>query len=486
MTESENQTTDSGTNDNATTANANDTTTANANDTTTANANDTTTPNANDTTTPNTNDTTDVSGNPVVDDGSEDETTTTESKKLMDTMFTSQNIMLVIAILGIYFLFSFVLSRQGGEGGGSSIITDILSVVIFVIILSAAYYFMYETGDKERSLSDDFFAYLDNPSSIVVTAVFAAMIFIAGYAIRISSSSGKPALFVMFESIALVLLFTLVLIDSVKFLFGFSLVAVLRNFFNMGKDIVTDEKTQAEKDAKLNGGKVTETSIDEVFNVSNNLYNYEDAKAVCKAYDAKLATYDQVESAYTNGAEWCNYGWSDGQMILFPTQKKTWNKIQEEVGCEDQSDEAIAQRQMCGRPGINGGYIANPYARFGVNCYGKKPRPTDDDLTRMTKIQEQPVPLTKKQQDMDRRVAYWKENADRYLKINAYNVNVWSNVHGNTKTTPAGTTTAGTTTAGSTTAGSTTATGTTANTTGTTANTTGTSTTGTSTTGTTA
>ena len=103
----------------------------------------------------------------------------------------------------------------------------------------------------------------------------------------------------------------------------------------------------------------------------------------------------------------------------------------------------------------------------------------DDDLTRMTKIQEQPVPLTKKQQDMDRRVAYWKENADRYLKINAYNVNVWSNVHGNTKTTPAGSTTAGSTTAGTTTAGSTTATGTTANTTGT-------STTGTSTTGTTA
>ena len=481
MTKSEIQTTDSGTNDNATTAN----------DTTTANNTST----ANNTTTSTANDTTDVSGNPVVDDGSEDETTTTESKKLMDTMFTSQNIMLVIAILGIYFLFSFVLSRQGGEGGGSSIITDILSVVIFVIILSAAYYFMYETGDKERSLSDDFFAYLDNPSSIVVTAVFAAMIFIAGYVIRISSSSGKPALFVMFESIALVLLFTLVLIDSVKFLFGFSLVAVLRNFFNMGKDIVTDEKTQAEKDAKLNGGKVTETSIDEVFNVSNNLYNYEDAKAVCKAYDAKLATYDQVESAYTNGAEWCNYGWSDGQMILFHTQKKTWNKIQEEVGCEDQSDEAIAQRQMCGRPGINGGYIANPYARFGVNCYGKKPRPTDDDLTRMTKIQEQPVPLTKKQQDMDRRVAYWKENADRYLKINAYNVNVWSNVHGNTKTTPAGTTTAGTTTAGTTTAGSTTAgtttaTGTTANTTGTTANTTGTTanTTGTTanTTGTTA
>jgi hypothetical protein len=26
----------------------------------------------------------------------------------------------------------------------------------------------------------------------------------------------------------------------------------------------------------------------------------------------------------------------------------------------------------CGRPGVNGGYIANPLVKFGVNCYGNK------------------------------------------------------------------------------------------------------------------
>ena len=29
---------------------------------------------------------------------------------------------------------------------------------------------------------------------------------------------------------------------------------------------------------------------------------------------------------------------------------------------------------MCGNPGINGGYFANPDLKFGVNCYGIKQR----------------------------------------------------------------------------------------------------------------
>lgn len=45
----------------------------------------------------------------------------------------------------------------------------------------------------------------------------------------------------------------------------------------------------------------------EVFNISNNLYTYEDAPAVCKAFGATLATAKQVEQAYQNGADWCNY-----------------------------------------------------------------------------------------------------------------------------------------------------------------------------------
>ena len=99
------------------------------------------------------------------------------------------------------------------------------------------------------------------------------------------------------------------------------------------------------------------------FNIPGNDYSFEDAKALCKAYGAELATYSQIEDAYKNGAEWCNYGWSANQMAFYPTQKTTWDKLQKIKG----------HNHDCGRPGINGGYIQNPRVRFGVNCYGPKP-----------------------------------------------------------------------------------------------------------------
>ena len=68
--------------------------------------------------------------------------------------------------------------------------------------------------------------------------------------------------------------------------------------------------------------------MSEVFNISNNLYTYDDAQAVCSVYGAQLATYEQIEDSYKNGGEWCNYGWSENQMAFFPTQKSTWDKLQ--------------------------------------------------------------------------------------------------------------------------------------------------------------
>lgn len=103
-------------------------------------------------------------------------------------------------------------------------------------------------------------------------------------------------------------------------------------------------------------------SQSEVFHVGNNQYSYDDAPAVCAAYDAELATYDQVNDAFATGAEWCAYGWSQGGMALYPTQQSTWQKLQMEP----------KTRTACGRPGVNGGYF-DPATKFGVNCYGPKP-----------------------------------------------------------------------------------------------------------------
>ena len=102
----------------------------------------------------------------------------------------------------------------------------------------------------------------------------------------------------------------------------------------------------------------------EVFNVSRNIYTFNDAAAVCSAVGAELATYEQVQAAYEKGADWCNYGWVKGQMAVYPTSKDTYEKLQKG---------APEYRTACGRPGVHGGYFDNPELRFGVTCYGARP-----------------------------------------------------------------------------------------------------------------
>ena len=103
----------------------------------------------------------------------------------------------------------------------------------------------------------------------------------------------------------------------------------------------------------------------EVFHIADNSFTYDEAPAVCAAYDSQLASLEQIIEAYNHGAEWCGYGWSAGGMALYPTQKGTWDALQQEV---DQK-----KRTACGRPGVNGGYF-DPASKFGVNCYGIKPQ----------------------------------------------------------------------------------------------------------------
>jgi len=107
----------------------------------------------------------------------------------------------------------------------------------------------------------------------------------------------------------------------------------------------------------------------EAFHIADNKFTYEDAPAVCAAYGSQLATLDQIILAYNAGAEWCGYGWSEGGMALYPTQKGTWDSLQKE--------QDPARRTACGRPGVNGGYF-DVKSKFGVNCFGFKP---DGDVT---------------------------------------------------------------------------------------------------------
>jgi hypothetical protein len=174
-------------------------------------------------------------------------------------------------------------------------------------------------------------------------------------------------------------------------------------------DTLNDSSNNLKKD-------VSAQVLNEVFNISNNLYTYEDAPSVCSVYGAKLATYDQVEAEYNNGGEWCNYGWSEGQLALFPTQKDTWNKLQH----------SKESKNNCGRPGVNGGYMENPHILFGVNCYGKKPIATTNDIKSMDVNREVVIPKTSEDSMVDAKINMWKNNPDQFLVVNSFNRDHWS------------------------------------------------------------
>jgi len=151
----------------------------------------------------------------------------------------------------------------------------------------------------------------------------------------------------------------------------------------------------------------------QVFNVPGNNFTYEDAGSICSAYGARLANFDEIEDAYINGGEWCNYGWSEGQMALFPTQKETYEKLQKIEG----------HQHDCGRQGINGGYFANPNVKFGVNCYGKKPKITSQEETLMENASI--YPKTMQEEMKDAKVEYWKTHLTELL-VSPFNTETWN------------------------------------------------------------
>ena len=164
-----------------------------------------------------------------------------------------------------------------------------------------------------------------------------------------------------------------------------------------GGDIMEDAKETVEKgEEKTEKTTVELSGKDGVFHIPENRFTYEDGQKVCKAYGARLATYNEVEEAYKDGGNWCSYGWTDKQMVLYPTQKKHWEKLQTIEGHEND----------CGRPGVNGGYIDNANAHFGINCYGKRPEASEEDKVRMKNTVI--YPRTKEEIAFEKDVENWK------------------------------------------------------------------------------
>lgn len=197
-----------------------------------------------------------------------------------------------------------------------------------------------------------------------------------------------------------------------QYIFKIDVATSVSNFFSSAPEIdvtVTKNASSSSSKSVIPTMKFTQ----EVFNVPGNYYVYDDAKALCSAYGARLATYQEVEKTYDKGGEWCNYGWSEGQMALYPTQQKTWDGLQKIKGHEND----------CGRPGVNGGFIKNPALKFGANCYGYKPKmtPVEKDIM----ANSTPYPKTKKDLAIEQRTEYWKERLPEIL-VSPFNYNSWS------------------------------------------------------------
>lgn len=354
--------------------------------------------------------------------------------------FNRFNFILVMWFLAIFFtiygfLTIFTKTDVVTDGLLISRVVDFITFSFIFIYIFHSYYssppeiqsdFLYYSSELFRNELKDF-------NTMFYVTFFIIVLYIFSFLLGIPTGDEKPYSFTLLENKAWVYLVLLVIINFFTYILNVSIVDLVYKYIN---DLFTCKvpRTTPPPTKKpvcytlppptspppttappTPSPAPTDPPDAEVFNISNNLYTYEDAKNVCTALDARLATYEQIEEAYNDGAEWCNYGWSTDQMAYFPTQLDTWKKMQKNNGGKVNNN--------CGRPGINGGFMANPNLKFGVNCFGKKPLPKETDLSNMNKPETQPQ--TAEQSEFEAKIKYWKENSDKLLNISGFNKNKW-------------------------------------------------------------
>lgn len=150
----------------------------------------------------------------------------------------------------------------------------------------------------------------------------------------------------------------------------------------------------------------------EVFHVPGSRFTYNDANAICKSMNSDLASYEQLQNAHKNGANWCSYGWSQEQLALYPTSQNKFDELSE-------NDKT---KYDCGFVGVNGMYVNNPYMKFGANCYGVKPKKSDLEL-KHSEVSDY-KPKKAKEVIFDNRVEYWKRRLGNVL-VSPFNKDKW-------------------------------------------------------------
>jgi hypothetical protein len=350
-------------------------------------------------------------------------------KEAFDMIFNTKTLPYFAGFIVLYASLYFGIYRfYRGRSDVDILFSKTIDIFIITLLVVGLMYYFFTLPKEDK---DHFIGFLvkwtkeffQDPVGSAASAILIALFYLFVYLGGIPKNP-IPKTIEFLEQKVWIFLVTYIILDFFKYYFEIDL---MEKFIS--KDTVdwlygksnnsTDEKKDAKKKDKKQSTVTDEKKIDEVgnevFHVSNNLYSYDDAQAICTSYGARIATYDELENAYKSGAEWCGYGWSDGQMALFPTQKSTWDKLQKTDN----------YKNNCGRPGINGGYIHNPYVKFGANCYGKKPVANTADINRMNAQKNTLYPKSRKDVVSDMKTEYWKNNSDK-LVINGFNNDKWS------------------------------------------------------------
>jgi hypothetical protein len=347
-----------------------------------------------------------------------------DTKDVVDSSFTeSTYIIAIIAftislIYTLFYIFSYDTNESINDSLAFSRMLDAISFCV-VFVSSVLLYYLTNREKKyqimEKSV-DNTEKFINGQNVFIISfgiLVLYIIIFISGVPMTYET---KSFTITILESLLWILLLFILFVELVKLTFDTNLNPII---FKYLKGIILYYKNDI--DVELSESKVGPESKEgpeskggsEVFHVSNNLYNYDEAQSICKSFDSRLATYSEVENSYNNGGEFCGYGWSDGQMILFPTQKATYDKLQSVPG----------HGNDCGRPGVNGGYMSNATMQFGVNCYGNKPKGVDP-----TSKSVKDVLIQKNTKDIitDAKIKFLQEHKDKLLVLDSFNQTKWS------------------------------------------------------------
>lgn len=355
-------------------------------------------------------------------------------------IFTLNNMLFLIWFIVIYFFiyyFAKIFYRNETDPFKEKIaFSRGIDIFIFglIIVFTIYSYWSLSEHDKQHLVgyllnwTQDFY---NNPMSLFNMLIFIFLLYCFIYLLGVPmSKETRPMSIYLIEQKSWILLISVIIVDFFRYILGIPIIDIIfglnGGLVNGWYELKTDFSNNS-LDASRNRIDVSRNLFDssnnlakpkkpEVFNIANSLYTYDDAQVVCKAYGARLATVDELNEAYDEGADWCVNSWSADRQVLFPTQKSTYDKLQGIKGAEN----------SCGRTGVNGGRVEDTNMRFGINCYGIKPDPSDMDKLRMNQIHNNIVPKSKEEMILNAKVEYWKNNKDKYTVLNPFSTGRWS------------------------------------------------------------